>query len=90
MSIYSDINPFFAPYPLFGQSVFVISDTDWVACKQKQLQREIEELEKLQASYQASIDRVQKTIDLLKKDLPSQPNETLHREEGVSLPTSGS
>ena len=71
MNHYSLFNDIFDPYPLFGRSVYVISDSDWAAHKQKQLEREIAELERLQESYQQSIERVQVTIDKLRKDMPS-------------------
>ena len=71
MSIYSLFNDPYDPFPLFGRSVYVLSDSDFAEYKRAQIEREVAELEKLQASYQASIDRVQITIDKLRKDLPA-------------------
>ena len=78
MNPYSLFNSLYDPYPLFGQSVYVISDSDFAKHKRAQIEREVAELEKLQASHQASIDRLQATIDKLRADLPDldSPKET--------------
>ena len=49
-------------------SVYVISDSDWTAYKQRQALREIDELNKLIDGHQQAIDRLKETRTLLEAD----------------------
>ena len=55
-------------------SVYVISDSDWTAYKQRQALREIDELNKLIDGHQQAIDRLKETRTLLEADY-AQPEE---------------
>ena len=72
MSIYNILNDPYGRFPtLFGgSSVYVISDSEMKAYKQRQAEAEILELEKLIDGHKTSIERLEKTIELLRKELP--------------------
>ena len=62
------------PMPLLQtqQSIFVLSDTEFSKYKQRQTEAEITELERLVDSHKSSIERLETTIDALKKDLTTE------------------
>ena len=63
---------FFAPSP----SVFVISDSQMETYKRNNAEAEIIELDKLIEGHEASIERLKKTRELIRKDYPVlQPTE---------------
>lgn len=73
LSLFS--NPQF-PLLQTQQSIFILSDTEFKKYKYKQTEAEIAELERLVDSHKSSIERLEKTIDALKKDLPSEADTT--------------
>lgn len=78
MSIYSMFNNPFDPHPLFGQrSIYVISDSEMARYKRAQIEAEVAELERLKQDNLERIERLDKTIALLKKDLPALPEEAV-------------
>ena len=63
---------FFAPAP----SVYVISDSQMETYKRNNAEAEIIELDKLIEGHEASIERLKKTRELIRKDYPLlQPTE---------------
>lgn len=56
-------------------SVYVISDSEMAAYKAKQAEAEINELQRLIDSHKSSIERLQATVDEIRKDYPA-PDET--------------
>jgi len=72
MSIYNLLNDPYGRFPtLFGgTSVYVISDSEMARYKRAQTEAEILELNKLIDGHKTSIEHLEKTIELLQKDLP--------------------
>ena len=74
MSIYNLMNDPYGHFPSIfnGSSVYVISDSEMARYKRAQAQREINELQRLVDGHKSSIERLEKTIELLKADFPSE------------------
>ena len=72
MSIYNLLNEPYYRFPsLFGNSsVYVISDSEMARYKRAQTEAEIVELNKLIDGHKTSIEHLEKTIELLQKELP--------------------
>ena len=73
MTVFDLMNPF-DPWITHRQpSVYVISDSELKAWKQKQAEREIAELEKLIEGHQSSVERLQAHVESLRTEylLPS-------------------
>ena len=73
MTVFDIMNPFDQWITHRPQSVYVISDSEFKAYKQKQAIKEIEELQKLIEGHQSSVERLEAHISDLRKeyDLPS-------------------
>jgi len=67
----------FKPTP----SVYVISDSQMAAYKRANTLQEIAAVEKLIASHKDSIERLESTVELLKKELPALPGKDEVSEE---------
>lgn len=74
MSIYNLLNEPYYRFPsLFGtSSVYVISDSEMAAYKRKQTEAEILELQRLIDGHKTSIENLEKTIEILQKELPAE------------------
>jgi len=82
MTYYDFFSPFnmaelFKPTP----SVYVISDSQMAAYKRANTLQEIAAVEKLIASHKDSIERLESTVELLKKELPALPGKDEVSEE---------
>ena len=74
MTMYDYFSPFamdefFRPQ----RSVYVISDSQMAEYKRQNTLREIAAVEKLIQSHKDSIERLESTVELLKRDLPALP-----------------
>ena len=81
MSVYNLLNDPYDRIPLFpswgnNTSVYVISDSQLAKYKAQQAQAEILELEKLIDGHKASIESLEKTISVLRKELPEEKQAT--------------
>ena len=71
MSIFDLYSPFDAWMPHRRPSVYVISDSDMQAYKQKQAAAEILELKRLVDYHSTQAERLQENIAALEKDYPA-------------------
>ena len=76
MTYYDYFSPFnmaelFKPSP----SVYVISDSQMAEYKRANTLQEIAAVEKLIESHKESIERLESTVELLKRELPALPEE---------------
>ena len=70
MSVFDLMNPFEPWLTSRSPSVYVISDSEMKAYKQKQAVAEIAELHRLVDSHKSSIERLETHISLLETELP--------------------
>lgn len=80
MSVYNLLNDPYDRIPWSpwanNTSVYVISDSQLAKYKAQQTQAEILELEKLIDGHKASIESLEKTISVLRKELPEEKRAT--------------
>ena len=74
------MDEFFRP----RRSVYVISDSQMAEYKRQNTIREIAAVEKLIQSHKDSIERLESTVELLKRDLPALPEGDEVSEEWTS------
>ena len=74
MSIYNLLNEPYYRFPNLygGSSVYVISDSEMARYKRAQTEAEILELQRLIDGHKTSIENLEKTIELLQKELPAE------------------
>ena len=74
MTMYDFFSPF-EPSRFFRPetSIYVISDSELANYKRENTLREIAAVERLIESHKNSIERLESTIELLKRDLPALP-----------------
>lgn len=77
MSIYNLLNEPYYRFPslLGNSSVYVISDSEMARYKRAQTEAEILELQRLIDGHKTSIENLEKTIELLRKELPEEPEQ---------------
>lgn len=73
MSVFDLMSPFEPWITSRSPSVYVISDSEMKAYKQKQAVAEIAELQRLVDSHKSSIERLETHISSLEKELPKLP-----------------
>ena len=73
MSVFDLMSPFDPWMTARSPSIYVISDSEMKAYKQKQAVAEIAELQRLVDSHKSSIERLETHISKLEDELPKLP-----------------